>query len=164
MKQFRDTQFYVTEHGDVFRRDARFRDNRIVPAKVRPMSQQPYLRVTDYTGGRDKDYFVHHMVMECYGVPCPGTHGRAKGQFNIHHMDEDKTNNDITNLEWMLHEHHCAEHNPAQPGSNYQRKSIEERRQENIDRYDRRLAKEGKVRQRHLTPRESFNYKTPEGR
>ena len=46
--------------------------------------------------------------MECYGVECPGVHGNKKGDYNIHHIDDDKTNNHISNLEWIEHCNHSS--------------------------------------------------------
>ena len=79
------------------------------PRLLRPRVNNPgYLRVTNYRNNKAVDYNVHVMVMECYGPPCPGVHGNHKGQYNIHHEDDNKTNNNITNLAWLLHEEHCS--------------------------------------------------------
>lgn len=105
MRQYRDTPFFVTEEGHVFASDRR--STNATPRRIRTrLNTSGYLRVTDYVIG--KDYLVHHMVMECYGPDCPGIQGRTTGTYNIHHKDDDKLNNHINNLSWLLHESHSA--------------------------------------------------------
>jgi len=46
---------------------------------------------------------AHRMVMECWGSPCPGD-----GDWTIDHIDEDKRNNSIENLQWLLRGENAA--------------------------------------------------------
>ena len=47
--------------------------------------------------------WVHRLVYEAY-------YGEIEGGYDIHHFDEDKTNNNINNLQKIKHEEHCREH------------------------------------------------------
>lgn len=84
MKQFRDTPYYVTENGEVFRNNK----------KMKPYKQtKGYLRIDVYVNGQRKVTPVHRMVMETF-VPNP------ENLPQINHIDGDKSNNNVSNLEW----------------------------------------------------------------
>ncbi len=42
-------------------------------------------------------WYVHQMVMECWGPPMPDD----EQDWVIDHIDEDKDNNALTNLRWL---------------------------------------------------------------
>lgn len=52
-----------------------------------------YLRVALYKDGKAKDFLVHRLVAEAY-LPNPANLPQ------VNHIDEDKTNNALLNLEW----------------------------------------------------------------
>ena len=47
--------------------------------------------------------WLHRLVYETY-------FGKIEEGYDIHHIDEDKTNNNINNLQKLLHEEHCRLH------------------------------------------------------
>ena len=64
-----------------------------------PISKKyPYLRVT--LGGRFnipvKPYYIHRLVMETFSPTNDET-------LEVNHIDHDKTNNNLENLEWVTH-------------------------------------------------------------
>ena len=52
-----------------------------------------YLRVSLYTAGKFKKYFIHRLVAEAY-IPNP------ENLPQVNHKDENKANNCLQNLEW----------------------------------------------------------------
>ena len=97
MKQFRDTFYYVCEDGTIW---SFYQQG--TPAR----SKQPGKNGRIVGRGKSNGYcvvkprgqcgwLVHQMVMECYGPPKP------EGDYVIDHIDEDKLNNNINNLQWV---------------------------------------------------------------
>ena len=60
---------------------------------LKPAIAKGYLRVGLYKDGVRKYFLVHRLVAEAF-IPNP------KNLPVINHLDEDKTNNDVSNLEW----------------------------------------------------------------
>jgi hypothetical protein len=97
MKQFRDTLYFVCEDGTVWS---------FYSVGTPARSKQPATTGRIVGRGRSGGYhcvkprnssgwLVHQMVMECYGLPQP------EGDYVIDHIDENKLNNDISNLQWI---------------------------------------------------------------
>jgi hypothetical protein len=86
LKQFRNTFYFVSPEGSVISR-AKGRERVVGRGKsngyhcVKPRKKNGWL--------------VHQMVMEVWGTPCPGE------GYVIDHIDEDKSNNNISNLQWL---------------------------------------------------------------
>ncbi|WP_165844408.1 NUMOD4 domain-containing protein [Limosilactobacillus fermentum] len=59
-----------------------------------------YLQVTLHTNGIKRNLYVHRLVAEAF-VPNP------QKLSDVNHIDEDKSNNCVTNLEWMTHLANC---------------------------------------------------------
>lgn len=57
-----------------------------------------------YVNLSKKSYSVHKLVAYAFLPPCPGVHGLGRGKYHIDHIDGDKSNNQCTNLQWLLHE------------------------------------------------------------
>ena len=57
------------------------------------VSQDGYLRVGLYAGGKRKRFRVHRLVCEAF-------HENPDGKPCVNHIDENKTNNCASNLEW----------------------------------------------------------------
>ena len=122
MKQFRDSRYWVSEDGKVFKYTPErtyvykrwYKDHyneypKIIPENYRQL--KPTLRNNGYLvfnlqcpSLTCKGYFntsVHRMVAECYIGPCP------EGM-EVDHIDGDKTNNHISNLQYLTPEENLA--------------------------------------------------------
>lgn len=85
MKQFRDTEYFVTEDGKCFRKGKELKGS---------VNSKGYVKIHVCSGGpKRKLHALHRMVAECY-LPNP------KGLPQVNHIDGDKRNNHINNLEW----------------------------------------------------------------
>lgn len=124
MKQYRDTNYYVTKNGEVFRhrssyvwksskpymsRNGKFySQTKTIPSltkKLKPQKHnQGYKMVALYFGDGKlsrKYTLIHRMVAECYLGPCPAG-------YEVDHIDGDKTNNHISNLQYLTKEENLA--------------------------------------------------------
>ena len=99
-RKFRDTEYYVSAGGIVLSRYYVGGDNRFKKGKV-SSNRERIVGKGECNGykvvrTRNKNcWLVHQMVMELYGPNRPGN------DYVIDHIDEDKTNNNITNLQWI---------------------------------------------------------------
>lgn len=99
-KKFRDTEYYVSPEGIVVSRYPVGGDNRFKKGKVSKNAER-IVGKGECNGykvvrTRNKDsWLVHQMVMELYGPNRPDVH------YVIDHKDEDKSNNNISNLQWI---------------------------------------------------------------
>lgn len=63
-----------------------------------------YEMVTLYSGSRKgKTCRVHVLVALAFIGEPPGEIGSRQGMWNVNHKDSDRTNNGVSNLEWMTH-------------------------------------------------------------
>ena len=89
MKQYKNTPYFVTEQGQVFRK-----------GKLKPLlpdvAKKGYCRVTLSVEGITTRLLVHQMVAEIY-LPNPNL-----CEF-VNHKDNTPTNNSKDNLEWVTH-------------------------------------------------------------
>ncbi len=88
MKQFRDTDYYVTENGEVYRLwKSGFK-------KKKPqLKDNGYLQISFYKNGVEKNYRINRLVAECY-IPNPDNLPE------VNHNDGNKSNNNVSNLYW----------------------------------------------------------------
>jgi hypothetical protein len=93
MKQYKDTNYFITKNGEVFRKWGEI----YKPIKCVD-SGKGYYRVNIWIDGKCKLTLVHRLVAECY-IPNPNNLPI------INHKDGIKSNNNITNLEWCTHSH-----------------------------------------------------------
>ncbi len=95
MKRFRDTDYYVTENGEVYSTSFNKRWN--INGELRKMKpqehRQGYLLVKLYKDGKGKKFKIHRLVSEMY-IP------NVKNLPQVNHIDGNKTNNHVSNLEW----------------------------------------------------------------
>ena len=78
--------YYVTQDGRVFSGNKEMKQTR---------TKQGYLKVRIYyEDGTNRDQRVHRLVAQAY-IPNP------LNKEEVNHIDADKTNNDVSNLEWM---------------------------------------------------------------
>ncbi len=88
IKQYKDTNYFISENGDVFRRWGEI----YKPIKCVD-SANGYLKVNIWKNGKAKLTLVHRLVSECF-IPNP----QNKPQVN--HLDGNRSNNHVDNLEW----------------------------------------------------------------
>lgn len=86
MKRYKNTPYFVTGCGQVFREGAN------IPLK--PDTSTPYLRVTFCIDGKISRHSIHRLVAETY-IPNP------QNKSEVNHKDLDKLNNHYSNLEWV---------------------------------------------------------------
>jgi hypothetical protein len=86
MKQYKDTQYYVTDNGDILNKK-----NKI---KSFVISNAGYKRVCLSINGKQTMRTIHRIVAETY---IPNTLNKQM----VNHKDGDKLNNNINNLEWV---------------------------------------------------------------
>ena len=58
-----------------------------------------YLRVVLYKDGKQKNYYVHRLVATAF-IPNDDTENKT----DVNHIDENKQNNHVSNLEWCTRE------------------------------------------------------------
>jgi hypothetical protein len=88
MKQFRDTNYYISEDGQVFNK--RTKGYRQV---ILGIGRDGYNKVGLFHKGIRTYYRVHRLVAECY-LPNPNQYPQ------VNHINGIKTDNRLENLEW----------------------------------------------------------------
>lgn len=88
MKQFRDTEYFVSEDGRIFRNDKE---------RKKSLSKTGYEKFCISHNNIQTHHLVHRIVAELYVVnveqkPC------------VNHIDGNKTNNHFLNLEWVTYQ------------------------------------------------------------
>jgi hypothetical protein len=100
MKRYKDTNYFVTENGEVYSTSYNFRWN--TDGKFRKMKpqehRQGYLLVKLYKNGKGRKFKIHRLVSEIY-IPNPNNLPQ------VNHIDGDKSNNHVSNLEWCTPSH-----------------------------------------------------------
>ena len=64
------------------------------------LDRDGYLRCNLYKAGKIHTVFIHRIVAEAY-IPNP------EGKETVNHRDENKSNNCVSNLEWMTRTENC---------------------------------------------------------
>jgi len=99
--------YIITEDGDVYttrcrRKEVvkypRRRAKESIILKSQQTDKKGYKRVGIQIDGKTKSYKVHRLVAETY-LPNPNNLPE------VNHIDEDKTNNKVSNLEWCTHDY-----------------------------------------------------------
>lgn len=67
------------------------------PRILKPHKVKGYSNVELYKNKKKKQFYIHRLVMENF---CPIENMNI---LDVNHKDEDKSNNHISNLEWMTH-------------------------------------------------------------
>lgn len=73
-----------------------------------------YLQVRLHDSGKGRNARVHRLVLHAF-APCEN-----EAQLEVHHIDEDPTNNTLSNLCWCTHEENIRFINPDKLASNTQ--------------------------------------------
>lgn len=93
MKEFRDTGYKITKEGDLFNRFGK---------KMAGSLSNGYKGYVIYVEQKAYRFLAHRMVAETY-IP------NHDNKPQVNHMDGDKLNNNVSNLEWVTckenHEH-----------------------------------------------------------
>lgn len=89
LKQFRDTHYYVSENGDVYRKWS----NGYKKMKQSKIQNRNYYRTGLSINGKKISYLTHRMIAECF-IPNPDN------KPEINHDDGNGLNNNISNLIW----------------------------------------------------------------
>jgi len=87
MERYKDTEYYITKDGKVFRNGTERKTS---------LSNKGYARVGICVNNKRKMYYLHRLVAYLYvdnlqNKPC------------VNHIDGDKLNNHYNNLEWVSH-------------------------------------------------------------
>lgn len=94
MRKIFGYDYFADEHGNVFNKKMK---------KLKPrVHSGGYLRVNLCKNGKSKDFYIHRIVAELFI-------DKKQGLNEVNHIDSDKRNNCVSNLEWcngsMNHEH-----------------------------------------------------------
>ena len=87
-------RYQINEYGDIW--DTK-RLKYMKPSKTQHTNPYLFIGLTNIENGKQKIYYVHHLVMKYFGSPKPGDN------YEIDHLDGDKSNNYVYNLDWVTH-------------------------------------------------------------
>ena len=96
-----ESYYQISNHGSVKSKERYVNTpnggRRLIPSRHKKASknEKGYSKVILYSNNKGKNYYVHRLVMLHFGS------GEEKETVN--HIDGDKTNNHISNLEWMTY-------------------------------------------------------------
>lgn len=72
---------------------------------VEPATVKGYKRLQIMKNGLKVNKFVHRLVASCFLEPPPSI------DYQLHHQNGDRTDNNVDNLEWLSQEEHLKIHN-----------------------------------------------------
>tara|TARA_R110001632_G_C11095722_1_gene390425 strand:+ start:59 stop:544 length:486 start_codon:yes stop_codon:yes gene_type:complete len=87
MKRFRDTEYFVSSDGHIYR------DGKVLQHS---MMGNGYRVVNTSVNGKVTSHLVHRLVAECY-IPNP------ENKSQVNHINGKKGDNSVSNLEWNTH-------------------------------------------------------------
>lgn len=97
MKRFRNTDYYVSEDGGVFRKGKELKKQMIRLYKDGKVVKEKYYQVFLQIEKKTKCFTLQKLVAEVY-VPNPNNYEE------VDHLDNNRFNNHYTNLEWVTGE------------------------------------------------------------
>lgn len=123
--------YTISDEGVVYRQHGTF-----VKSNKGTQNKDGYCKVSlSKRGDKPKQYLVHRLVAEAF-IPNPDNLPV------VDHIDEDKTNNHVSNLRWCTHAQN-AEYYNTKDGRRYHIELAKERK-EKLRRYEELLAKKAK--------------------
>lgn len=87
-------RYQINEYGEIW--DSK-KLKYVKPYKSNHINPYLFINVYNPSTGKPKSHFVHHLVMKYFGSPKPGDN------YEIDHLDGDKSNNYVYNLDWVTH-------------------------------------------------------------
>ena len=112
MRQYRNTNYYVTEDGKLYKKFGGFYTNagknpngakakpRFRPEKYKELKLQTnkgYKTYSFFIDGKYTHKGIHQLVAECFLGKCPDG-------YEVDHIDESRDNNHYTNLQYLTKE------------------------------------------------------------
>ena len=88
--------YLVTSHGRILS----LKYGKIREIKIRKNYKTKYCYVGLCKNGKVNGIYVHRLVAQAF-IPNPDN------KTDVNHIDEDKTNNHVSNLEWVTHKENC---------------------------------------------------------
>lgn len=85
----------IHSNGNIYAKERLLKDGRVLKRKKKIATNNGigYLQVKIEVDRQSKRYYVHRLVAETF-IPNPNNYP------DVNHIDGDKSNNDISNLEW----------------------------------------------------------------
>lgn len=87
-------RYQINEYGEIWDTE---KLKYVKPSKTQHKNSYLFVNIYNYETGKRKLYYVHHLVMKYFGSPKPGNN------YEIDHLDGDKSNNYVYNLDWVTH-------------------------------------------------------------
>ena len=112
MRQFRNTNYWVTESGDIYSHwpervinqgsmynGKKYECFKTIPEKwkkLKPGKTTFYKKIRLMINNNPIDFLLHRIIAECYLGPCPIG-------LEVDHIDNNPSNNHYTNLQYITH-------------------------------------------------------------
>lgn len=93
LRQYKDTPYYISPNGDVYRK---LKSGKFSKRKTYLKQDGYCANVLHYNNTRT-DVKNHHLVAHCY------ISERPSKNYEIDHIDQNRSNNHYTNLRWVTH-------------------------------------------------------------
>lgn len=125
--------YYVFSNGDVFHGDRKLKYS---------LDKDGYKQMNITHKGKSYHYKIHRLVAKAF-IDNPNNLPE------VNHIDGDKGNNDVSNLEWCTHAenlHHASKNKLFRYGENHQNSKLTQKQADEI----RTLYKTSKYRQRDI--------------
>ena len=91
---YENPRYQINEYGEIWDNE---KMRYVKPSKTQHNNSYSFVNIYNYETGKRKLYYVHHLVMRYFGSPKPGDN------YEIDHLDGDKSNNYVYNLDWVTH-------------------------------------------------------------